>query len=177
MDTNEHMEHVEDMENGVQDDLETQEAEEANGNGDSPQTADQTGLEGKIRISEDVIAQLAIKALLSVDGVQPANPGLMANLRMGRKATNGVRITITDGDSPEIQVDTYISVKYSLRIPDVCWDVQEAVKDQVERYTGYAVKAVNVFVQGITFTEKKLNDDGEEIEVETEAPTYGEENI
>jgi uncharacterized alkaline shock family protein YloU len=117
-------------------------------------TVDQTGLEGKIRISEDVISQLAIKALLSVEGIQPANPGLMANLRMGRKAANGVRISISDGDTPEIQVDTYISVKYSLRIPDVCWDVQEAVKDQIERYTGYSVKSVNVYVQGITFADK-----------------------
>lgn len=140
-------------------------------------TVDQAGLEGKIRISEDVIAQLAVKALLSVDGVQPANPGLMANLRMGRKAANGVRITISEGEAPEIQVDTYISVKYSLRIPDVCWDVQEAVKDQVERYTGYLVKAVNVYVQGITFTEKKTSQEpGVESEMEDfSAATYGEE--
>ncbi|MDR3281204.1 MAG: Asp23/Gls24 family envelope stress response protein [Synergistaceae bacterium] len=122
--------------------------------GIEPSTVDQTGLEGKIRISEDVISQLAIKALLSVEGIQPANPGLMANLRMGRKAANGVRISISDGDVPEIQVDTYVSVKYSLRIPDVCWDVQEAVKEQIERYTGYLVKSVNVYVQGITFTDK-----------------------
>ncbi len=129
-------------------------------------SVDQSNLEGKIRIAEDVIAQLAIKALLSVDGVTPATPGLMANLRMGRKATNGVRISITGADTPEIQVDTYISVKYSLRIPDVCWDVQEAIKDQVERFTGYAVKAVNVYVQGITFVEKKISPDGEETEEE-----------
>jgi uncharacterized alkaline shock family protein YloU len=129
-------------------------------------TADQPGLEGKIRISEDVIAQLAVKALLSVDGVQPANPGLMANLRMGRKASNGVRITISEGDSPEIQVDTYISVKYSLRIPDVCWDVQEAIKDQIERFTGYSVKSVNVYVQGITFVEKKQASDAADQETD-----------
>lgn len=141
---------------------------------DNP-TVDQAGLEGKIRISEDVIAQLAIKALLSVDGVQPANPGLMANLRMGRKATNGVRITISEGDTPEIQVDTYISVRYSLRIPDVCWDVQEAVKDQVERYTGYSVKSVNVYVQGITFVEKKPVQDAVEPDIASFASSYGEE--
>jgi uncharacterized alkaline shock family protein YloU len=134
-------------------------------------TADQPGPEGKIRISEDVIAQLAIKALLSVDGVQPANPGLMANLRMGRKASNGVRITISEGDTPEIQVDTYISVKYSLRIPDACWDVQEAIKDQVERYTGYSVKSVNVYVQGITFVEKKAEADSAERETDAQAQT------
>jgi uncharacterized alkaline shock family protein YloU len=133
-------------------------------------TVDQTGLEGKIRISEDVISQLAIKALLSVEGIQPANPGLMANLRMGRKAANGVRISISDGETPEIQVDTYVSVKYSLRIPDVCWDVQEAVKDQIERYTGYSVKSVNVYVQGITFPDKP-SDSGDPASVVTTVTT------
>ena len=121
----------------------------------------QTNLEGKVRIAEDVIAQLATKALNSVEGVSPASPGLMANLRLGRKTVNGVRISISDGDSPEIVVDAYISVKYGLRIPDVCWDVQEAIKEQVERYTGYSIKGVNIYVQGITFAEKKTTD-GEE---------------
>ena len=175
MDTNDRMDQDAIYEQDNQEAQGGQDVQDAQDTQESPTTADQAGLEGKIRISEDVIAQLAIKALLSVDGVQPANPGLMANLRMGRKAVNGVRITISDGDAPEIQVDTYVSVKYSLRIPDVCWDVQEAVKDQVERYTGYVVKAVNVYVQGITFTEKKVNADGQETEIETESPTYGEQ--
>ena len=118
----------------------------------------QSNLEGKIRISEDVIAQLATKALNSVEGVSPASPGLMANLRLGRKTVNGVRISISDGDTPEIVVDAYISVKYGLRIPDVCWDVQEAIKDQVERYTGYAIKGVNIYVQGITFAANRDQD-------------------
>ena len=119
---------------------------------------DQSGLEGKIRISEDVIAQLAVKALSTIEGVQPASPGLMANLRLGRKTTNGVRISVGDGETPEIQVDTYIAVKYGLRIPDVCWGVQEVIKEQVERFTGYGVKAVNVFVQGITFQDRKTSE-------------------
>ncbi|HAJ94207.1 MAG TPA: Asp23/Gls24 family envelope stress response protein [Synergistaceae bacterium] len=118
-------------------------------------TIDQSNLGGKIRISEDVIAQLATKALNSVEGVTPANPGLMANLRLGRKTVNGVRITISDGNAPEIVVDAYIAVKYGLRIPDVCWDVQEAVKEQIERFTGYTIKGVNVYVQGVTFGDKK----------------------
>ncbi len=124
-------------------------------------TIDQSNLEGKIRISEDVIAQLATKALNSVEGVSPANPGIMANLRLGRKTINGVRISISDAEIPEILVDAYISVKYGLRIPDVCWDVQEAVKEQIERFTGYSIKGVNIYVQGITFAEKKAPEDQE----------------
>ncbi len=96
----------------------------------------------------------------------------MANLRLGRKTVNGVRISISDGDTPEIIVDAYIAVKYGLRIPDVCWDVQEAVKDQIERFTGYSIKGVNVYVQGVTFGEKKENP-----APEAEAPygTFSEE--
>ncbi|MDO5115315.1 MAG: Asp23/Gls24 family envelope stress response protein [Synergistaceae bacterium] len=131
----------------------------------------QSNLEGKIRISEDVIAQLATKALNSVEGVSPASPGLMANLRLGRKTVNGVRILISDGAAPEIVVDAYITVKYGLRIPDVCWDVQEAVKEQVERFTGYAIKGVNIYVQGISFADK--SPEGEE--AEEGEPAGGEE--
>jgi len=128
---------------------------ESEGSGPS---VDQNNLEGKVRISEDVIAQLATKALNSVEGVSPANPGLMANLRLGRKTINGVRISISEGETPDIIVDAYIAIKYGLRIPDVCWDVQEAVKEQIERFTGYTIKAVNIYVQGISFTDKKASE-------------------
>ncbi len=40
-------------------------------------------------------------------------------------------------------------MKYGQRIPDLAWDVQEKIKDNLERYTGYTVKAVNVNVQGV----------------------------
>lgn len=115
----------------------------------------QSNMEGKIHISEEVITQIASKALSTIEGVAPSSPGLMANLRMGRRAVGGVRISVSDDQaSPEIQVDTYVSIRYGLRIPDVCWDVQEAIKDQVERFSGYSVKSVNVYVQDITFPEK-----------------------
>ena len=42
--------------------------------------------------------------------------------------------------------------RYGHRIPDIAWDVQEKIKDNLERYTGYEVQAVNVNVQGIYTT-------------------------
>ncbi|MFA0888858.1 MAG: Asp23/Gls24 family envelope stress response protein [Synergistales bacterium] len=110
---------------------------------------------GDIRISEDVIGALATQALLSVDGVRPASAGIVANLRLGRKGSSGVRISVSEGNPPVVQVDTFIIVKYGLRLPDVSWDVQESVKEQIERYTGYSVKEVNVTIQGIDFGEPK----------------------
>ena len=34
------------------------------------------------------------------------------------------------------------------------------MKDQIERFTGYAIKGVNIYVQGITFAEKKEAQEG-----------------
>ena len=87
----------------------------------------------------------------------------MANLRLGRKTVNGVRISISDGDTPEIIVDAYIAVKYGLRIPDVCWDVQEAVKDQIERFTGYSIK-------GVTYTYRESHSEKKRTRLRRQRP-------
>jgi len=115
---------------------------------------------GEVRISEDVILQLATQALRSVQGVRPAGASPLASLGLGRKTSGGMRVSLDDKTPPQILVDAYVAVKYGLRIPDLAWDVQELVKNHLEKFTGYRVKSVNVFVQSI-----HLND------VEAEAPT------
>lgn len=115
----------------------------------------QPSYEGNVSISEEVIAHLAANALNTVEGVFPSNPGLMANLRLGRKTINGIRVTSSEAENPEITIDAYILVKYGLRIPDICWDVQESIKKHVEQTTGYQLKSVNIYVQGISFANNK----------------------
>ena len=110
---------------------------------------------GVVHISEEVLSELAKKTLSSIDGVQPASPGIASKLGIGRKASEGVRVVLEDnGLHPMASVDVYILVKFGLRIPDLAWDVQEMIKKNIEEYTGYKVKAVNVNVQGIYFKEK-----------------------
>jgi uncharacterized alkaline shock family protein YloU len=125
------------------------------------ETADQDVLPegmvaGIVHISEDVLSELAKKTLVSIEGVQPASPGIASKLGLGRKASEGVRVTLEDGIHPVASVDVYIMVKFGLRIPDLAWDVQELIKKNIEEYTGYKVKAVNVNVQGIYFKEKEV---------------------
>ena len=110
---------------------------------------------GIVHISEEVLSELAKKTLSSIEGVQPASPGIASKLGIGRKASEGVRVVLEDsGLHPMASVDVYILVKFGLRIPDLAWDVQEMIKKNIEEYTGYKVKAVNVNVQGIYFKEK-----------------------
>lgn len=127
------------------------------------ETAEQNGVEeappvsGSIHISEDVIMELAKKTLMSIAGVQPASPGIASKLGIGRKASDGIRVSVEDRTPPVVTVDVYIVVKYGLRIPDVAWDVQESIKNNLEEYTGYDVKAVNINVQGIYFQDKPVS--------------------
>ena len=109
---------------------------------------------GTVHISEDVIMELAKKTLSSIAGVQPASQGIASKLGIGRKASDGIRVSVEDKTPPFATIDVYILVKYGLRIPDVAWDVQESIKNNLQEYTGYNVRAVNINVQGIYFQER-----------------------
>ena len=115
-------------------------------------------IEGDIHIEYDVIAELAKKTILGIPNIQIANIGIASKFGIGRKAGDGIRISKEEGKIPVVTVDTFILVKYGQRIPDVAWDVQEKIKTNIERYTGYVVKEVNVNVQDIYVDEPHVAD-------------------
>ena len=122
--------------------------------------------EGNVRISDDVIIELAKKTILGIPNIQLANMGLASKFGIGRKSGEGVRVSsVEDGKIPATTVDVYIQTKYGHRIPDLVWDVQEKVKGNLERYTGYTVTAVNVNVQGIYVDDpKEVSDEAQKEE-------------
>lgn len=141
---------------------------------------DMSSVSGTIHISEEVIMELAKKTLTTVPGVQPASPGIASKLGIGRKASDGIRVSVEDKFPPAVTVDVYLLVKYGLRIPDVAWDVQEAIKDSLEQFTGYDVRAVNINVQGIYFKDKPAaaveeEKPAEREVVETKTPPFVDE--
>ena len=101
---------------------------------------------GAIHISEDVIVELARKTIQGIPNIKIAAK-LASKFGIGRKS-DGVRVSV-DHSEGSMAIDAYVLVKYGQRIPDLAWDVQEKIKDNLERYTGYDVKAVNVNVQGV----------------------------
>lgn len=101
---------------------------------------------GVIHISEDVIVELARKTIQGIPNIKmSARPG--AKFGLGRKS-GGIKVSVEHSQGT-IAIDAYVLVKYGQRIPDLAWDIQEKIKDNLERYTGYDVRAVNVNVQGI----------------------------
>ena len=58
----------------------------------------------------------------------------------------GIRIT-TDDDVITIALD--IIVYFGVNIPQLCYDIQTKVKNNIEQKTGLEIKAVNIIVEGI----------------------------
>ena len=123
---------------------------------------------GVIHISEDVIAALARKTIQGIPNIKTASK-LSSKFGLGRKS-GGIKVSV-DQINGVLNIDAYVLIKYGQRIPDLAWDVQEKIKDNLERYTGYIVKAVNVNIQGIysdSESDEKLKLDIEKENNETD---------
>ena len=102
---------------------------------------------GMIRISDEVVAVIAGLAATEVEGVAAMSGGLAGGIAevLGRRnLAKGVKVEV---GTEEAKVDLHIVVNYGVRIPDVAWEIQENVKNAIERMTGLRVLQVNVHVQ------------------------------
>lgn len=109
---------------------------------------------GNIKISEEVVAILADKAVKEVEGIAGLSGSLAESFAvvLGKKsATKGISVDIKD-DTAVIHLHTV--VKYGFRIPEVAWQAQEIVKSTIESMTGLTVTKVNISVEGVQFPDE-----------------------
>lgn len=108
-----------------------------------------------LNISEDVIGIIAGLAASEVEGIAGMTLGFVDGINQilggNKKYSKGVKITL---DGKKVTIDLFVNVTYGVRIPDIAWAAQNAVKSAVENMTGLEVVAVNINVQGITFDKK-----------------------
>ena len=109
-----------------------------------------------LNISEDVISIIAGLAASEVDGIAGMTLGFVDGINQilgsNKKYSKGVKISL---EGRKVTIDLYVNVKYGVRIPDIAWAAQNAVKSAVENMTGLEVSNVNINVQGITFDKNK----------------------
>ena len=106
-------------------------------------------INSNIKISDEVIETIASVAISEIEGVSGTGSGFVDGItkRLTRKpSTSGIRATV----GPEtVSVDINAVVKYGVRIPEVAWNIQDAVKKEIELMTGLTVEKVNVRIVGI----------------------------
>lgn len=105
---------------------------------------------GTIRISDEVIADIAIKAAQDVEGVANVQQRLLENA----KNIMSSRVTFVKGvllapSEEGLELTVQISVLFGTKVQDICAAVQREVKEAVTDMTGITVSAVNVSVVSV----------------------------
>ena len=106
---------------------------------------------GKVMISEDVVAAIVAQSIKEVEGAVSLSlkPGADIADMIGKKNWGkGIRITIAEDNSLTVECD--ILIGYGQSVVDMAKSVQGAVASHLESMTGVKVNAVNVNVSGIT---------------------------
>jgi uncharacterized alkaline shock family protein YloU len=115
---------------------------------------------GQIRINNNVIAIIAHETAKRMPGVVELQGSLADGIAgmMGKKPKDkGIRV---EKENEELlTIDLTVVLEFGVRIPEICVQLQAAVKSAVEDMTGQQVYAVNVLVQGIRNTHEKPEGD------------------
>ncbi len=127
---------------------------------------------GAVKISDEVIATVSAATLSKIDGVHSTSGtlagGIVEFLGVKKSATKGIKVSVDE--SGNVSLEIHITIQYGYKIPDVAWEIQEKVKEEVEAVTGLTVVKVNVHVDGINIEKPKetTEEATEEVAEETE---------
>lgn len=105
---------------------------------------------GRVMISEDVIATIALQSLTDIEGYVglSAKPGADIVELIGKKNWGkGIKVTISEND--ELTIDCNVIISYGHSVVAVATAIQEAVTGALQSMTGIKVVSVNVNVCGI----------------------------
>ena len=123
-----------------------------------------------LNISEDVIGIIAGLAASEVEGIAGMQLGFVDGINQmfgnSKKYSKGVKVEL---NGKKVTVDIFVNVKYGVRIPDVAWAVQNAVKNAVETMTGLEIEAVNINVQGIIFDKDEKKSEKVELKADSKS--------
>lgn len=104
---------------------------------------------GKIMISEDVIATIALQSLSDIEGFAGLNtkPGADIAEIIKKNWGKGIKITISGDDA--VNVECNVLVYYGCNVVDTAKEIQKSITSEIESVAGVKVTGVNVNVCGI----------------------------
>jgi len=104
---------------------------------------------GTIKIHREVIASISNVAASEVEGVKRTGTNLKSVLMelSGKKSSSAIRVEFDKND--EVKVEIPLIIKYGFSIPAVAANVQENVRNALEKMTNLTIKDINISVKGI----------------------------
>ena len=102
---------------------------------------------GNIKISEEVVVRISAYAAREIDGVTGLGSGTsLGDLLNKSIPAKGIKVEMSENST---DIDVHINVKFGVKINEIGFKVQEAVKNAVEEYAGLENVTVNVYIDGL----------------------------
>lgn len=114
---------------------------------------------GKVNIPKEIIENIVRVILKDIKGVAKTKKPIMEemsdiskkNARKVNKNTKNVKVEIKNN---RLSINLSIILKYGVRIPDIAWEIQNRIKQELKKIIGVENVEINIHVQGIQFPKK-----------------------
>jgi len=100
--------------------------------------------QSSLHISQSVVETIVTETIREIDGVYALSA-------LSERGAGMVRTAFT-GEA--VQIDLGVTLKLSVKLREVCEQIQQAVKDAVQAMAGVAVSKVNIYVAGVAAREE-----------------------
>ncbi|NLJ95042.1 MAG: Asp23/Gls24 family envelope stress response protein [Clostridiaceae bacterium] len=119
---------------------------------------DDYSIKGERSMSQGFVAQYAAEAALQVEGIVSLDSGVLVSLKKALGVSHegrGVKVEFSADNAEFVTIAIYPICEFGYVLPEVAWNIQEKVKEDVELYTGLIVNFVHVHVMGVTKKTKR----------------------
>ena len=106
---------------------------------------------GKVMFNKDIINSIILLATKEINGVasmDKTSQNSLVQLVKGKK-DNGVKVVNNNG---EVVVDVYINIFSDANVKEIAWRIQENIRTSVQSMMDIKIKAVNVNVIDVDFS-------------------------
>ena len=106
---------------------------------------------GKVMYNKDIInsiIQLATKEISGVASMARSSKNPVIKLVKGKR-DNGVKVSLVGG---AVVVDVFINIFSDANVKEIAWRIQENIKTSVQSMMDVKIKAVNVNIVGVDFS-------------------------
>ena len=116
---------------------------------------------GQIEISKETIESIVSLNLADVKGVVGSKKTIIkeiTDMLMGDTDKNELNISSRtikiEINNNKPLINLYIIIKYGVRIPDIAWDIQTRIKEDIKNKLGINIDEIDIHVEGIQFPKK-----------------------
>ncbi|HER24051.1 MAG TPA: Asp23/Gls24 family envelope stress response protein [Candidatus Atribacteria bacterium] len=116
---------------------------------------------GEINITKETIEIMVSLNLADVKGVVSSRKSIIKEITdmlkgdiIENKIEKAVRTIKVEIKENKPLINLYIIIKYGVRMPDIAWDIQNRVKDNLLKKLGIKINKIDIHIQGIQFPKK-----------------------